>query len=324
MLPHFLMRHTTSHSQSLIFRSGAEAMGVCVEPVGLHLDCSMPWLAGPPSQILVQGGTPLGADDAWLLQTDDTLAGVLIGNADGSLESETRRLYGHLFALTRGFNRYRIWNFVPHINKEVAGVENYLAFNSGRHRAFTDEFGRISSKDLSAASAVGIQRGPLALAFVAGTDCVEHFENPLQLPSARYPVRYGKNSPLFARGSRVRTAAGNTWWHLSGTASIRASETIGSDFSQQLEITLENIQNMLDVMVVPAQRHATWKVFLRNRRHLAQCREHLARFYPNEVDQMTFVEADICRRDLLLEIEAIFHLSAPSLPIPANPPLCTH
>ncbi|MEI6606088.1 MAG: hypothetical protein WCP35_12305 [Verrucomicrobiota bacterium] len=318
------MRHSSSHSQSLVFRADAAAMAVRVDPAGLLLDCSMPWLAGPPSQLLVQGGTPLVADDAWLLQTEDTLAGVLLGNVGGSLESETQHLYGRLFALTRGLNRYRIWNFVPHINTEVAGVENYLAFNSGRHQAFTHEFGGISPKDLSAASAVGIQRGPLALAFVAGSACVEHFENPLQLPSARYPERYGKNSPLFARGSKVQAATGDTWWHLSGTASIRASETIGSDFSQQLEVTLENIQRMLDVMAVPTRRHATWKIFLRNRRHLALCREQLARIYPNEVDQMTFVEADICRRDLLLEIEAIFQQSEPSLPSRANPSLCTH
>lgn len=314
------MRHATSHSKALIFRSGAGATGVSVADGGLFLDCSMPWLAGPASQLLAQGGGPVPADEGWLLQDGDTQAGVLLGTAGAPLEAEALRLYRRLFALTRGLNRYRIWNLVPHINAVVAGEENYRAFNTGRHRAFTEEFGGIHPRDLSAASAVGIKGGGLAVAFVAGPGSVDHFENPLQIPSARYPDRYGKNAPLFARGSRIRAAGGSTWWHLSGTASIRASETIGSDFPRQLETTLENIERMLSVMVVPASRHATWKVFLRDRRHLEPCRQRLAEVYPAEVDQMMFVEADICRRDLLVEIEAIFHQVPSSTACPTDSP----
>lgn len=315
-----LMRHPTDHRQGLIFRSGAEATVVGVTDAGLVLDCPMPWLAGPAVQLLAQGNRLTRAGEDWLLHDGDTLAGILLGSSSATLEAQSLQLYRRLFALTRGLNLYRVWNFVPQINAVVAGTENYLAFNSGRHQAFTEQYGCIDPKDLSAASAVGIMSGSLTLAFTAGQGRVDHFENPLQVPSARYPRRYGKNAPLFSRGSKIHTADGNICWHLSGTASIRASETIGADFGRQLETTLENIERMLSVMVVPEARRAAWKVFLRDRRDLAFCRQRLAETYPGEVDQMMFVEADICRRDLLLEIEGIFHQLPPSTSHPNHPP----
>ena len=195
---------------------------------------------------------------------------------------------------------------MPRINEWVAGVENYLAFNAGRHRAYMEQGGGLAMPELSAASAVGTRSGSLTLAFVAGPDPVRIYENPLQTPAAHYPDCYGTNAPLFARGGKVTAADGTTCWHLSGTASIRASETIGSDFARQLNVTLENIERVLAEMAVPAARHATWKVFLRDRRDLEFCRQRLAEVYPDEVAQMMFLEADICRRDLLLEIEGMF------------------
>lgn len=300
----------------MIFRPGAGAFDASLTTDGLVLQCPMPWLAGPDAQVLAVGTAPSPASGDWLLRDGETLAGLLVGGSEASLETETLRLYRRLFALTEGLNRYRIWNFVPQINAVVAGEENYVAFNSGRHRAFVDHFGGIHRHDVSAASAVGTASGPPALAFVAGPATVEHFENPLQTPSADYPERYGRRAPLFARGSRVREAGGGTCWHLAGTASIRSSETVGGDFAAQLETTLENIGRMLEVMAVPAEREAFWKVFLRDRRDLASCRQRLGQLYPTELDRMMFVEADICRRDLLLEIEGIFHQCRPSTPPP--------
>lgn len=281
----------------------------------------MPWLAGPLSQGLASGGKWELTDGDWLLRTGETLAGVLLGTAGAAMEEEAHRLYQRLFAHTRGLNRYRIWNYVPLINAAVAGEENYMAFNSGRYRAYAAEFGGICHSDFSAASAVGVKGGPLALAFVAGPSQVEHFENPLQTPASLYPARYGKNAPLFARGSRIMGASGPECWHLSGTASIRSSETTGgNDFARQLETTLENIDSMLAVMEVPASRQAAWKIFLRDRKHLEWCRQRLGEVYPSELERMMFLEADICRSDLLVEIEAIFQpLLPPATTLPPAP-----
>jgi hypothetical protein len=131
-------------------------------------------------------------------------------------------------------------------------------------------------------------------------------ENPLQIPARLYPERYGKIPPLFARGSIVHGPEGATR-HLSGTSSIRASETRGLGFSDQLAITMENIAVMLDKMDVAPGSPACWKVFLRDRRDLTECQDSMAIHHPGSIGRTLFLEADICRRDLLLEIEAIFH-----------------
>lgn len=302
------MDPSTSHFQPLIFRAGAAATGVDAALRQLVLDCRMPWLDGPQVQMLGHGVTLDQRDEQeWVLQGGEQQAGVLVSRGGASLEDQTYHLYRRMFALTRGLNRYRHWNYVPRINGVVAGVENYLAFNSGRYRAFAEQFGAISLQDLSAASAVGTQGGALALAFIAGAAPARHFENPRQVPAARYPECYGKDSPLFARGSMILAADGRACWHLSGTASIRGSATVGEDFARQLEVTLENIDGMLKAMAVPARRQSVWKVFLRDSRDLPACRQRLAEVYPAELAQMMFVQADICRRDLLVEIEAIFY-----------------
>jgi chorismate lyase/3-hydroxybenzoate synthase len=301
------MNHLPNQLKSLIFQAGATATSVHALDDCVVLASPMPWLAGPETQLSAHGAALDCGAGGWLVQGADTLAGVLVGSGAASIEEEAFQLYRRMFAITSGLNRYRLWNYVPNINAEVAGVENYVAFNAGRHRAFIEQRGGIFTPDLPAASALGTKGGTFALAFAAGTAPVTHYENPLQMPAACYPQRYGNNPPLFARGSKVTAADGSTCWHLSGTSSIRRSDTIGTDFDHQFTITLENIAQILTDMAVPTERHAAWKVFLRDRRDLAVCRQRLAEVFPTEVAQMMFLEADICRRDLLLEIEAVFH-----------------
>lgn len=317
MRPHHRMNHATCQTQSMIFLPGADSFASGVTDSGLVMGCPLAWLAGPTSQQLAWGGEAARTAEGWLLRDGKSLAGVLHATTGGTLEEQSLQLYQRLFALTAGLHRYRIWNYVPEINAVVDGVENYVAFNAGRHRAYAAQFGGIHQQDLAAASAVGTQQGLLALAFVAGPAAIEHFENPLQTPAADYPERYGKRAPLFVRGSRLLAEDGRACWHLSGTASIRSSETIGTDFESQLEITLENIERILHLMAVPTAREAAWKIFLRDRRDLARCQQRLAAVYPAEVDQMMFLEADLCRADLLLELEGIFHAPrsiSPTLP----------
>jgi enamine deaminase RidA (YjgF/YER057c/UK114 family) len=300
------MNSSPLQPKSLIVCPGAVAAQVTVAYDRMVLDCPLSWLAGPESQLLAQGSTLVHNENGALLHGTHLLAGVLLGKGAQSLEEESCELYRRMFAITHGLNRYRLWNYVPRINDRIAGVENYVAFNAGRHRAFIEQFGGIHPRELSAASALGSTGGTVALVFIAGPDPVKHYENPLQIPAAHYPECYGKNAPLFARGSRVHAPDGSTSWYLSGTASIRGCASIGADFSHQLQITLENIQRMLVEMEVPVARHAAWNVFLRDRRDLEICRQRLADTFPDDVHQMTFLEADICRSDLLLEIEASF------------------
>ncbi len=289
-------------THSLRFRSGEAANTLRVEPTSLVLNTCLPRLAGPEEEILAQGQSVQEP----LLHGSGTLAGVLVSEGSGDLAAASRQLYARLLGITQGHELYRVWNFVPQINAMTNGLENYQAFNAGRHQALTAGWGAELLPRLPAASALGTPGGALALAFVAGQHPVEHFENPLQVPALHYPEQFGKIPPAFARGSVVTHPHGTTW-HLSGTASIRGHATCGADFPTQMQHTLENIAAVCSRMNVPTTRQAQWKIFLRHPHDLTHCQAAFAAAYPQDLPQAIFLQADICRADLLVEIEAIFH-----------------
>ena len=290
----------------LLFRPGPDT-GCFIEDDALIFQCHIPWLRGAATDALAHGDTITPVDGGALLAGADTLAGVLLSPGFTSLDDATCDLYARLLDCTTGWHLHRIWNLVPHINGHVAGVENYRAFNAGRHRLLSAHWGADLTRRLPAASALGTQSGALALAFSAAREPAVHFDNPLQESSIAYPREYGLIPPAFARGSRFTIAAG-TVWHLSGTASIRGCRTVGDDIATQLSVTLENLAALCAEMAVPPQRRAAWKVFLRHPEHLAPAVAAFSAAYPDDMASSLFLHADICRADLLVEIEG--HLSA--------------
>lgn len=300
------MGNSTPHSKTLIFRAGGPTTRARADGDQMVLEVPLPLLAGAAQELLATGDTLEALPDGGLVRSQEDLAGVLIGTEDLPLAEATRKLYDRLLQLTAGRKLYRVWNFVPQINAEVSGLENYRAFNKGRHEAFQHAWGPVLNGRLPAASALGIPIGPPALAFTAGTTPVRYFENPLQVPAIEYPTQYGVIPPAFARGSAIADLR-HPLWHLSGTASIRGSESCGADFASQMQLTLENIATICAHMDIPANRRAGWKIFLRDPTHLTACQAAMHRVYPQDVASMIFLQADICRADLIVEIEGLFH-----------------
>jgi hypothetical protein len=300
------MQDSQTSTSRLTFVPGAKCLRVDIDADGIRFGCPMPRLAGPDSQCLATGNSARDIGDGALLDgPDGDLAGVLLAEKNIPLEEASEKLFSRLFALLDGRYIRRIWSFVPAINEGVDGRENYLAFNAGRHRAFTRLWGEILPDALPAASALGIDGERLGLAFSAGPAAVSLFENPLQVPACWYPERYGKLPPLFARGSRARYG-GDEVWHLSGTASIKGSDTIGATIGEQLANTIENSRVVLERMAVPAGLPGCWKVFLRHAEDLETARAALENAWPEAAHQWLYLRADICRSSLLVEIEAVF------------------
>ncbi len=288
--------------KTLLFRPDRNT-GCVIESGSVFFTGFTPWLCGATEDTLARGDTITSLPDGALLRGPAALAGVLIGPAHLAIEEATEHLYARLLDLTAGQHVHRIWNLVPRINAEVDGVENYRAFNAGRHRLLSRRWGPLLAGRLPAASALGTQGGPLALAFSASEVPAVNFENPLQEPAILYPQTFGDSPPAFARASRVQHAGGTTW-HLSGTASVRGFQTRGSDIHTQLSLTLENIATLCSHMDVPAHRRATWKIFLRHPEHLADAVAAFRQAWPGDMATAMFLHADICRADLLVEIEA--------------------
>lgn len=265
--------------------------GVC-----LHLP--LPVLGGSPLEVILGGGQVKEVEGFSLVESEGRLAGVATVPVAGGFQAMACDIYRRLLRVVgEGWQVYRIWNYVPAINDELDGLENYRAFNLGRWQAYEGaEMGPPVNGTLPAASAVGVQGGHLVVIFLAGRDPVDYFENPQQIPAYRYPAEYGPRPPCFCRGAKV--GGGDVF--LSGTASIRGHESTGNgNLEEQVAVTDENVRLMLGEM--GANGGGRFKCYVRNEGDLDKIVSTLGERYR----EATYLKADICRAELLLEIEAV-------------------
>ncbi|NLU76606.1 hypothetical protein HCC61_28955 [Streptomyces sp. HNM0575] len=232
----------------------------------------------------------------------------------------TRAAYVNALDLmeTLGFtNCFRMWNFVNRINEDNAdGLEVYRDFCRGRAEAF--ERFRFREAQLPAATGIGALGGGIAFYFLASRSAVlTSVENSKQIPPYHYPPRYGPRPPKFSRAtclSRVGADSAAEQIYVSGTASIRGHETLfPDDIERQCALALDNIAHVigeenLSAYGVREGRALTdlrnVKVYVRNPEDIPVVRDMCARAFSPEAD-VAFLNVDICRSDLLVEIESV-------------------
>ena len=279
------------------------------DPEGVRLP--LRWLGGDAEEIHFPQAHPAPSAHGFVLHTSgDLLIGWTTQLIDGDVTHATRELYRRLFAVSADRPLYRIWNYVPAINVVNAGLENYRAFCTGRAEAFAAHYGDGFKPRLPAASAVGCAGDALVVGFVAGRTAPRHHENPQQIAAYHYPPEHGPHAPSFARAT-VAVDGKRPLVFLSGTAAIKGHTTIApDDLTGQLDCTFDNLRIIARTTGLsetlgadgPWQRH--FKVYLRHAADLptvvARCEKELVR--PR--DRVIYVEADICRAALVVEIEA--------------------
>ncbi len=203
----------------------------------------------------------------------------------------------------------RVWNYVPEINRDTHGSERYRQFNSARQAALLAA-GRPVTGNVSAACALGAAVGsPLVVYFLASHTVPTCVENPRQVSAYNYPPRYGVRSPVFSRATVHHEADGMTLF-ISGTASIVGHQTVhAGDTAAQTRETLVNIQALLEEANRVTRTGAftldalAYKVYVRRPTDLPVIQAELrAAIGPNA--RPVYLQADICRRDLAVEIEA--------------------
>lgn len=319
-----------SAALSMAHLSARELEELPVTPLGLvgfgHRPArrGVPSIAIPMDQLaddnfcegwMAEGPLTAGEEDGLHYSEDGrVLFGALVCSGDRDRpDDQAYEAYRQIvrFSRRKGFPHFlRIWNHVFAINEEYEGLERYKRFSRGRYQALS-ELGYHFDGDLPAASATGLTSPGIWIYFVASRIPAISIENPRQVSAFHYPERYGPRSPSFARGSVVGWP--DAWQvFLSGTASIVGHETRHpGDVLAQLD---ETVLNMAAVMKKAATIHGVQpqgieqltsvKIYLRDRRDLDRVRERLAPHLSPGASTI-WVEADICRRDLLLEIEGI-------------------
>ena len=308
---------TATALQTLRVKFGSSTTGcTALSEGGWCLNVAAPLLDGQADEVLFEhpDGVMREQGHFRLIETEHALAGVAVFPYDGAPEEAAQTLYRDLLERVGGRSLYRVWNFVPGINDETDGLENYRSFNVGRFRAFKDRFGEKAMEgQLPAASGVGVDDNSLAIVFLAGNDPVSFFENPQQVPAYHYPAEYGPRSPSFARGAVVNYGDHRVGY-LSGTSSIRGYETIGEgDLDEQFAVTMDNVSCVLKTMdfasaMDPCSGSATaWRIYVRDPGDMERVRELFYQQLGKEVaDRTLILQADICRHLLKLEIEGIF------------------
>jgi chorismate lyase / 3-hydroxybenzoate synthase len=227
------------------------------------------------------------------------------------LQQAAEAAYRQAFALLDALgypHPFRFWNYIADINGQSFGLERYRQFNLGRQDAFLAHARDVTGK-VPAACALGSTHGPLTIAFVAGRVAPLSIENPRQTSAYDYPQQYGPRSPTFSRACLVRLEKEEILF-ISGTASVVGHATLhpGNVVAQARE-TMINIKAVLAEANRLSSRHGFnladlhYRVYVRHPADLAQVRAELSHCVGG-TPKAIYLQADVCRQDLLLEIEA--------------------
>ena len=264
----------------------------------------------------------------WQIDGDWAFGHPELPDADSDLARTARRAYSDVFAALQDCGLphvLRLWNYLPRINAEGCGLERYRQFNIDRHEAFITA-GRNAFEAAPAACALGTtgaQADGLAIRFLAERAPPRPVKNPRQVPAYCYSSAHGPRVPTFSRAALVDAGAGRVVLLISGTASIVGERSLHpGDVIAQTEETLRDLLVVMAAAMACCSARFTLAdlqrtVYLRRAATAPAILAILALWVlwvlwaqavPG-VPARRCVQADICRAELLVEIEA--HAFAP-------------
>lgn len=212
----------------------------------------------------------------------------------------------------------RLWNHIPGIHEPMGdGQDRYMVFNAGRYEALSAWFGSNATFDTRVASASGVGHD--------GSDLVVHclaaqrpgraVANPRQIAPYRYSRSYGPLPPCFARATVIEPE-GERLVLVGGTASIvgEASVHVG-DLAKQTDETLANLAVLIHEAAGEEGgdregalvRYEDVRVYYPDPYRQDELRGLLKGAFPG-ARAVEWVRADLCRTDLLVEIEGVAKL----------------
>jgi hypothetical protein len=208
----------------------------------------------------------------------------------------------------------RQWNYIGNILEIKRANQNYQIFNQVRNENYLKH---RHVQGYPAATGVGMKARGVKLDFLAfqpGTNSsVIAVDNPDQTRPCLYgtSVLKGLQPPQFERAVLIK-AGDETSLLVSGTASIKGQDTIGpGNVIHQTEVTIENINKLADsnkigtltgVAGADKPEAIILRVYIKNQGDFENVKNICARSFPGV--PLICVEADICRENLLVEIEA--------------------
>jgi enamine deaminase RidA (YjgF/YER057c/UK114 family) len=218
----------------------------------------------------------------------------------------------------------RQWNYIGNILEVKKGFQNYQVFNEVRSEVY-QKYRTIQG--YPAATGIGMKLDGVSLdfcAFMANENVtIKPINNPNQINAYEYGqevlkgVAYTgqsiKHPPQFERALLLADKMRSTLF-ISGTASIIGQDVIGiEDIEKQTLVTIDNINKLADqkrIGQIIATRDTDWgkfillRVYVKKHEDFAKVKTICAEHFPGVPS--IFIQSDICRDSLLVEIEAEF------------------
>ncbi|MDH3694036.1 MAG: hypothetical protein OER96_05645 [Gammaproteobacteria bacterium] len=244
---------------------------------------------------------------------DYLLTGLTLDTSTGEMCADARGLYERLLPIIKQCDYpyiVKAWNFVPGINQGDGDQETYRQFCKGRAEAF--DSAEFSTEHMPAGTGVGapVNQG-LGVFILASPEKSESIENPRQVSAYRYPRQYGPRSPSFSRGAVVHNGSG-AQLYVPGTASIvgHQSQHEGNVDAQTKEM-LGNVRALVSAAGMDSvltddknDNAAVFRLYLRDPAYSSTVLNHIKDILPSST-RLVILDADICRRELLVEIDGI-------------------
>ncbi len=258
-------------------------------------------------------------DEHCLLSLRATAA-VLLDQQD--FTARTGQLYdalGSRLRLSSHCHAIRLWNFIPDILHPLGDLPHrYMAFNAGRFQAYLRWFGDVTAltRRVPTASAVGHRGDSLVVHCLAADRCGTPVENPLQVASYHYSKCYGSPPPTFARATRVE--GDDSLLLVGGTASVRGEHSTHlGRLESQLDDTFENLAMLVQEglgggdgggLAAAWRRFRTLRVYWVEAADLPVIQQRVEQTFVSATE-IEYVAAELCRPELLVEIEGVAGLS---------------
>lgn len=211
---------------------------------------------------------------------------------------------------------YRQWNYIEDITVKNEESQNYQEFNDARSIFYSKA---NWPGGYPAATGIGTGRGGIMIELnaIKGTTAINKaIDNPMQVAAHNYSqnVLEGKvmkelderTTPKFERARIL----GNTIY-ISGTAAIKGEQSVTSrDTVAQAETTMQVMNNLISKENIPVENNgATYdllRIYVKHEEAIPAVKEYMNANYPTVPKH--YLVSDICRPELLIEIEGIAHI----------------
>lgn len=256
----------------------------------------------------------------------ELFTGGLSSHTDKTIAEQSSEIFDNLSAILslEGFkvsDIVRQWNYIERIVDFEGEFQHYQIFNDVRSSFYSTTQWPVG---YPAATGIGMQRGGVIVeinAIQGAENYASAIDNSLQIAAHEYSqsVLVGaphesecRTTPKFERAKTVSYSGNSDMLYISGTAAIQGEDSIPQDdVISQCKVTLENIDNLISgenrtLSGDKSQGEAAvklYRVYIKEEEDAAPVIEYMNSRYPNV--EISFIMADVCRTELLIEIEGI-------------------